>query len=346
LIEPLGLPTCYTAWSAQTHLTELARAHAVLLPINRNPFTECKSHNRLTSALYAGVPVVASGIDSYVELSPYCSLDAWDEGLNVIAEDFEAESRRALSSRPLIDARWSEAALAPQWAEALGADSTVTAARMPSVRRSASPSSATFQGRLDAVAIQAVTGWVRNILRPDERLEVVLELDGEEVAAAKADLPREDLLSLGFSHPHCGFSLSLKDISVSDPSQLTVKVAGSGWRIDEAPLLVSQSIVAAETLSQPFAQTPPARAPHTQESVTQFAAAPRTAAAAQGALQDQLDSVEGVLSEVRRVLSRAVLALGDAPVEADRLRRLLSNGTPEGAAQNAPNDAGPAKGSR
>lgn len=119
-IAPMRMPTRYVEWSEAAYLWALGEADAVILPITINPFTACKSHNRLTSALYVGKPTLATTIESYRELGAYCRLDAWSDGLAGLLDDYEGESVRARSARDFIDAVWSTEAISTRWEDALG----------------------------------------------------------------------------------------------------------------------------------------------------------------------------------------------------------------------------------
>ena len=215
-IATLRLPTHYVEWSLETFPGLLARTDAAVMPMTVNPFTACKTHNRLTTAIYAGVPTIASSIESYREFDNYCTLDDWDGGLEALAEDVEAERRRALASREHIDRRWTSDVIASQWEAALGLPA---ASRAKEVRLSG----LTLQGHLDAVARDAVTGWVRAPARPDLRLQVVLECDGAPVGVALADRTRNDLKAAGLQ-PDCGFSLPLPPRLAREASSITVRV--------------------------------------------------------------------------------------------------------------------------
>ena len=119
IVAPFDLPTRFVEWSIDRQQSELARADVVVLPLTINPFTACKTHNRLSSALYSGRPVVATAIDSYREFAAFCTLDDWDGGLRRCLEDPVGEAARAASAKPYIDKRYSEGAIAPLWEDAL-----------------------------------------------------------------------------------------------------------------------------------------------------------------------------------------------------------------------------------
>ena len=118
------VPIRYADWSPEIFNEELAHADGVLIPLSENPFVAAKTHNRLTLALSAGVPVVADRLDAYEEFAPFCALGDWQGGLEAVLLRPEEARARAAGALPYLDANWSAKAIAPRWEAALGLDST------------------------------------------------------------------------------------------------------------------------------------------------------------------------------------------------------------------------------
>jgi glycosyltransferase involved in cell wall biosynthesis len=115
LIRPWSLPTYYLQWSAETFLDAL-RLHAIaVIPIQQNPFTRCKTNNRLATALVAGLAVVASRIPSYESFEACSVLDDWSEGLQRYISDPGARRRAVAVGQALVERDWSAAVIADQW---------------------------------------------------------------------------------------------------------------------------------------------------------------------------------------------------------------------------------------
>jgi hypothetical protein len=114
-IRPLDFPTIYEEYNRETFSYLLSEMDGVILPVSQNPFTWAKSHNRLTTALYAEIPVVADGLPSYREFSDYCVLDDWQEGLREILCETGAARRKALAGRKYIQSKWMPVHVAEQW---------------------------------------------------------------------------------------------------------------------------------------------------------------------------------------------------------------------------------------
>ena len=115
LIRPWSMPTYYLDWSADTFWDAL-RLHAIaVIPIRENPFTRCKSNNRLVTALAAGLAVVATGIPSYRPFEEFCALDDWSGGLRRYILDTEARRRAVAGGQRLLELEWTLATIADRW---------------------------------------------------------------------------------------------------------------------------------------------------------------------------------------------------------------------------------------
>ena len=108
------VPVRYLPWRPTTFDAGLALHDVAVLPVSRNPFTECKSSNRVLTALWAGLAVVADGIPSYRDFADCVVLDDWELGLGRYAS---AEARRAdvALGRARIEAEWRQPAITARW---------------------------------------------------------------------------------------------------------------------------------------------------------------------------------------------------------------------------------------
>jgi hypothetical protein len=115
LITPWSVPTHYLEWSHLTFLPAL-RAHQIaLIPVTQNPFTRCKSNNRLATALAAGLGVVADTIPSYQEFAQVCRLDSWEQGLSDYVKDPGLRSRDVRAGQALVSRVCSPERIADEW---------------------------------------------------------------------------------------------------------------------------------------------------------------------------------------------------------------------------------------
>ena len=118
-IEPLPFRTRYIEWGSRPFRQVLRQIDINIIPISRNPFTLCKTNNRLATALFAGVPTVADEIPSYTDLAPYCILNAWRDGLQFYLENKLAAVEQARSARPYILRNYTIKQIGDAWARHL-----------------------------------------------------------------------------------------------------------------------------------------------------------------------------------------------------------------------------------
>jgi len=114
-IRPLDFPSTYEEYNKEEFLSLLTGMDGVILPVSQNSFTWAKSHNRLTTALFAGVPVVADGVPSYREFSEFCVLDDWQAGLHEILAEPGAARKKSLAGKKYIESKWMPVHIAERW---------------------------------------------------------------------------------------------------------------------------------------------------------------------------------------------------------------------------------------
>ncbi|MBI5882777.1 MAG: hypothetical protein HZB91_06705 [Elusimicrobia bacterium] len=119
LLSGPGFPVSYVPWRMRTFPDILASAWAVLIPITPNPFTLCKSNNRLATALFASIPVVADGIPSYRELADFSCLDDWEGGLNAVFQQRPLVLAKAAKGREYLLGRYLPCHIADAWEKVL-----------------------------------------------------------------------------------------------------------------------------------------------------------------------------------------------------------------------------------
>lgn len=215
----LSVPIRYVEWSEDLFPGLLAATDAVILPLSNNPFVNCKSHNRLTLALAAGVPVVADEIDSYREFSPYCHIADWEAGLAAVLGDPEGARARAALAGPYLAAHWSRAAIVSLWERALGlADgSSPGDAKVATRAKTGAPdrghivpvAGGKTSGRIRMPNPGRFDGWAFDPAKPHRRIVVDLAVDDVVVATALACEHRPDLARDGFGDGCHGYSIPI-----------------------------------------------------------------------------------------------------------------------------------------
>ncbi len=115
LIASWALPTRYLEWSPTTFFPAL-RAHQIaVIPVTPNPFTRCKSSNRLATALAAGLAVVADSIPSYRPFAAVCRLDDWERGLGDYLSDERIRLRDVAAGQAVVAQHCSLQGIADAW---------------------------------------------------------------------------------------------------------------------------------------------------------------------------------------------------------------------------------------
>ena len=320
LAPKLGVPARYVPWTQDGFPALLAQADGVVIPLSDNPFVAAKTHNRISAALWAGVPVVAHAIDSYREFAPFAWLDDWAEGLRVTLEQNAAARLRAAGARDYIGRHWTMAQLAPAWEVAMGLDEG-TAVSPSSAQTSPGAHAAMptpkppgrYQGALDAPEPDRITGWARLISDPGKAVRVTLESEGVVVAETRADLSRPDLAAAGFRHHDCGFALIVphewldqrpRRFAVMADGVLTIEEDERSFRPGDVPHAVP-AVDAMERQLRAVAELLPAEAGH-GGSVHRVAEELRL----QSRLADELAGLTEAVEQVRRIAARIVLVAG------------------------------------
>jgi hypothetical protein len=114
-IKPWSFPTYYLEWHPQTVFAAL-RAHRIaIIPVSQNPFTHCKSNNRLALSLSLGLAVVADSIPSYRDFADVCFLDEWRLGLERYLSDSELRQQHVERGQALVLSEWSTTRIAEKW---------------------------------------------------------------------------------------------------------------------------------------------------------------------------------------------------------------------------------------
>lgn len=114
-IKPLPFETIYFEWGHVPFRGVLTHVDLNVIPLTKNPFTLCKSNNRLALALYEGVPTVADEIPSYTEFSPFCILNDWESGMRLYLGNKAAGQEHVKSARAYIQDKYTIGQIGDQW---------------------------------------------------------------------------------------------------------------------------------------------------------------------------------------------------------------------------------------
>jgi hypothetical protein len=113
------IPTYYLDWNLATFSRALKWHNVAVIPVTRNPFTLCKTNNRVATALLHGLGVVADSIPSYQPLADYVELDNWEGGIIRLIEDRKYKDESVAAGVQKINHEWSVGHIADFWLTAL-----------------------------------------------------------------------------------------------------------------------------------------------------------------------------------------------------------------------------------
>lgn len=113
----------FTSQYLDWHLATFSRAlrlHSVaLIPVEHNPFTLCKTSNRIITASLHGLAVAADSLPSYQDFAECTVLDNWDTGFRQLLNDPHQQEKITVLARQKIQEQWTVNQIADQWLTAL-----------------------------------------------------------------------------------------------------------------------------------------------------------------------------------------------------------------------------------
>ncbi len=121
------IPTRYLPWQASTFSRALRDHSATLIPITPNPFTRCKTANRVLTAYAHRLNVIADSIPSYLPFADCAVLDDWGHGLHGYLSDAARRQADVAQGQARLQERYSLAHITAQWVSALATVSPAAA---------------------------------------------------------------------------------------------------------------------------------------------------------------------------------------------------------------------------
>jgi len=119
LTQGWRVPVHYLPWQPHTVSRALAMHDVAVIPITPNPFTFCKTNNRVATALLHGLAVVADSIPSYREFADCCCLDDWGAGFERLLREPAWRQSQVARGVDLIQSRWQLPQVVDQWQQVL-----------------------------------------------------------------------------------------------------------------------------------------------------------------------------------------------------------------------------------
>jgi hypothetical protein len=116
-------PSLYLPWSDDNFNMALSQNDVALIPAQFNPFTVCKTNNRLATAFIKGLAVAADPLPSYEEFRDLAVLGNWDEGLAELMDRQDLRQQRIQTARQLLEQRYSLSVISRRWIKVLAESS-------------------------------------------------------------------------------------------------------------------------------------------------------------------------------------------------------------------------------
>jgi hypothetical protein len=112
-------PIYYHEWVTARFVRLIRRHHVCLIPVNVNPYTVCKTVNRLALTLLLGVPAIADWIPSYDELRDWAFFGNWDESLATLGADPTSGRRQVREAQAYLRMKYTPERVVRQWSDVL-----------------------------------------------------------------------------------------------------------------------------------------------------------------------------------------------------------------------------------
>jgi hypothetical protein len=112
-------PVHYHEWVTSRFVRLFRRHDLCLIPVNVNPFTVCKTVNRLALSLLLGVPAIADWIPSYDEPRDSTLFGDWERSLAIHTTDPILGRRQVRGAQAYLRAKYTRQRVVQQWSEML-----------------------------------------------------------------------------------------------------------------------------------------------------------------------------------------------------------------------------------
>lgn len=115
LTQGWAFPCLYLPWSGATFDDALALHDITLIPVRANPFTLCKTANRVATASMHGLAVAADTIPAYEEFRDCIVLGDWGAGLARLMDRADERASAVARARALLDERYAPPVIGARW---------------------------------------------------------------------------------------------------------------------------------------------------------------------------------------------------------------------------------------
>ena len=115
LVGQVSFPIKYFNWKLKTFPYLFQENDICIIPINLNPFSICKTNNRLFLSLLLGVPVIADIIPSYKEFGEFVLFSNWKNSLITYATNPDLRQLHVRAGRNYILTKYTKNSVVKQW---------------------------------------------------------------------------------------------------------------------------------------------------------------------------------------------------------------------------------------
>lgn len=113
--KKVSFPVQYHEWDLHKFSLIFKQQHVCIIPFDFNPFTICKTNNRLATSLNLFVPVVADMIPSYEEFSDFVFFADWENSLRTYATNENLRQQHIQSGHQYIKNKYNKQRAVEQW---------------------------------------------------------------------------------------------------------------------------------------------------------------------------------------------------------------------------------------
>ncbi|MDI1307814.1 MAG: hypothetical protein PSV17_00090 [Methylotenera sp.] len=119
IAKQLSVPSIYVDWNYYTFSRVMFNNDIAIIPISVNPFTICKTNNRLATAIVHNLQVVATSIPSYEAFRDDVVLDDWLDGMESFMLNQENRDQGIKECKLILEQNFSLSKVVDSWQECL-----------------------------------------------------------------------------------------------------------------------------------------------------------------------------------------------------------------------------------
>jgi hypothetical protein len=115
----LSIQSFYLPWS-RTTFSRAAKLHDIaVIPVRMDPFTSCKTNNRMATSILHGLAVAADPVPSYLEFSDAAVLNDWSHGLTELCRTPAMRQGLLANGDARLQKNWTLQTIAGLWQDTL-----------------------------------------------------------------------------------------------------------------------------------------------------------------------------------------------------------------------------------